>query len=163
MIRATKTALRLPLCLALASVLGACATAPAGDVVSSSVQQPFRDLNLVRDPVSEALQRALAAPYAPPAEPTCPSIAAELALLETALGPDIDASLSPGKSELPAKLVTGAIDSLIGLPFRGVIRGLSGAEKRERERRAQLLAGSIRRGFLKGWAQSVGCPAPQGG
>ena len=53
----------------------------------------------------------------------------------------------------------GAIRDAVGLPFRGVVRRLSGAEARDRELRAYVLAGIVRRAFLKGVAQAHDCPA----
>lgn len=146
--------------LALSGMLVGCATqAPVGDAVSSSARQPLRDLNLLRDAPVEVLGRARLQPYAPPQAPACSSIAAELALLDAALGPDIGGNRPAEKDDLAAKLASDAIGDLIGLPYRGLIRRVTGAEKREREARAQKLAGSIRRGFLKGWARSIDCPA----
>ena len=144
--------------LALAGLLAGCATqAPVSGDVSTSAQQPLRDLNLLRDTPAEVLTQARQSPYVPPADPACPAIAAELALLDAALGPDIDGQREPEKDDLAAKLASDAVGDLIGLPYRGLVRRVTGAERREREVRAQKLAGSIRRGFLKGWARGLGC------
>lgn len=75
--------------LSASSLLAACASAGSmGDTVGGSLQQPLRDLNVMRDTPVVALVQARAAPYRPPAEPVCSSIGAELALLDAALGPD---------------------------------------------------------------------------
>lgn len=149
--------------LALAGMLVGCATqGPVTGAVSTSAQQPLRDLNLLRDTPSEVLARARQSPYAPPADPACPAIAGELALLEAALGPDIDGQREAEKDDLASKLASDAIGDLIGLPYRGIIRRVTGAERAEREARARKLAGSIRRGFLKGWARSLACTSAPG-
>lgn len=149
--------------LVLAALLAGCATqAPVTGAVSTSAQQPLRDLNLLRDTPAEVLARAQQSPYAPPADPACPAIATELALLDAALGPDIDGQRDPEKDNLASKLASDAVGDLIGLPYRGLIRRMTGAERAEREARARKLAGSIRRGFLKGWARSLACPAAAG-
>lgn len=145
--------------LALAGMLAGCATqAPVRGAVSTSVQQPFRDLNILRDTPAEVLAKAKLAPYAPPLDPACPAIVDELVLLDAALGPDIDGVRAAEKDDLAAKLTSDAVGDLIGLPYRGLIRRVSGADRQDREARARKLAGSIRRGFLKGWARSIGCP-----
>lgn len=146
------------LVLATAAMLAGCASqAPVGRAVTGSVQQPLRDLSILQETPAEILVRAQVAPYAPPATPACASIAEELALLEAALGPDIDGPKAGEKDDLASKLAADAVGDLIGLPYRGIVRRVTGAERREREARARKLAGSIRRGFLKGWARSVGC------
>ena len=151
--------LRIVTVLAASSLLAACASAaPMGDTVGGSLQQPLRDLNVMRDTPAEVLVQAGAAPYRPPADPVCSSISAELVLLDAALGRDIDAAGAGEKDDLAAKLARDAIGDLIGLPYRGMVRRLTGAERAERESRARKLAGSIRRAFLKGWARSVDCP-----
>ncbi|WGM39349.1 hypothetical protein [Caulobacter sp. NIBR1757] len=149
--------------LALAAMLAGCATqAPVRGAVESSVEQPFRDLNILRETPAEVLAKARLAPYAPPLDPACPAIAEELVLLEAALGPDIDGVRAAEKDDLAAKLTSDAVGDLIGLPYRGLIRRMTGADRQEREARARKLAGSIRRGFLKGWARSIDCPPASG-
>jgi hypothetical protein len=146
------------------SLLAACAsTGPMGDTVGSSLRQPLRDLNVMRDTPIEVLVQAKAAPYRAPSEPVCASITAELALLDAALGRDIDAVGVEEKDDLAGKLAGDAIGDLMGLPYRGVFRRLTGAERQEREARARKLAGSIRRAFLKGWAPGAGCSQPPPG
>lgn len=46
------------------------------------------------------------------------------------------------------------------IPFRGILRELSGAAGQERDWRAAIYAGSVRRGFLKGLGQQKGCAYP---
>ena len=52
----------------------------------------------------------------------------------------------------------GAAQSVI--PFRGWVRKLDGAERHSREVAAAIAAGSVRRAFLKGVGQTLGCAAP---
>jgi hypothetical protein len=52
----------------------------------------------------------------------------------------------------------GAAESVI--PFRGWIRKLDGAERHSKEVAAAIAAGSVRRAFLKGVGQTLGCAAP---
>ncbi|MGZ5182034.1 MAG: hypothetical protein ACXWC2_16235, partial [Ramlibacter sp.] len=46
------------------------------------------------------------------------------------------------------------------IPFRGWVRKLSGAERYSKKVAASITAGSVRRGFLKGFAASEHCPSP---
>jgi hypothetical protein len=62
---------------------------------------------------------------------------------------------------MAAGLVTDAVRGATALPFRGVIRRVTGAETRDKLRARAVLAGMTRRGFLKGWMQAGQCPAPQ--
>jgi hypothetical protein len=46
------------------------------------------------------------------------------------------------------------------IPFRGILRELTGAAEQERDWRAAIYAGAVRRGFLKGLGQQKGCAYP---
>lgn len=133
--------------------------------VEGAVTAPLRDLNMVRTDVPEVLREALANPYAkPPARWRCPQLAALVKPLDEALGPDID-RLPPGDEDLmdrgrstalgaAADLASGAI------PFRGVVRRLSGAESHDKFVQSAIVAGNVRRAYLKGLGEARGCPAP---
>lgn len=141
--------------------LGGCATAPAhkaADPVGAAIQQPMRDLSLLQDaPPSDVLLMAAAGPYVTDGPADCLAISRELAALDTVLGPDIDgSSAAPDAS---AHLAAGVIGGVFGLPFRGVVRQISGAQQREVTQQAAVLAGMVRRAFLKGRA-SLTCPRP---
>src|SRR3569623_202973 len=145
------------LCLAVS----ACASRPmpppqAGPDMGRSLAGPFRDLSLLRAVAPEVLTRAAAAPYDLVGAETCRGLAAEVAGLDAALGPDLkpaSPSTAASAEGLAADLVSGAI----GLPFRGVVRRVSGAQAREEALRAAVLAGMVRRGFLQGRAGVQGC------
>jgi hypothetical protein len=144
------------LCSALA--LCACTTtrSPADkpDALTGAVQQPFKDLNIVRDQTPKVLVDAAKAPYVETQPLDCDAVHAELTQLNKELGPDFDAA--EGKDN---DLLAGALRSAMGLPFRGVVRKLTGAEKRDRQREHAILAGIARRGFLKG-VDRKSCSAP---
>jgi len=44
------------------------------------------------------------------------------------------------------------------IPFRGLVRKLSGAERHSKKVTAALVAGSVRRAYLKGMRVAQGCP-----
>ena len=123
--------------------------------MTSAVSQPFHDLGLVNPPVPAPLARALAAPYAPVAQ-DCPAIRAEIAELDLALGEDVDRPVAGGPSA--TSLLAGALGGVIGLPYRGLVREITGAARRDRTAARALLAGVARRGFLKGLALAWACP-----
>lgn len=133
--------------------------------VQGAVSAPLRDLNVVRTDIPEILLKSLADPYArPPAKWSCRTLINLILPLEEALGPDIDKlpgddpTLSErGKSTalgLGADLASGAI------PFRGVVRRVTGAAAHDQLVQNALLAGSVRRAYLKGLGESKGCGPP---
>lgn len=154
--------------IALALGLTACATTgekpartPPGQV-EGAMNRPLTDLGIVRTTIPEALQTAVAAPYAA-ADPTdCQALSTEIARLDEVLGPDLDSR--PAKSEgMASEMLLGAFQSALDLPYRGILRRLTGADKRDRARTAAVLAGMVRRAWLKGLARNANCPvvAPQ--
>lgn len=147
-------------CLVLG--LAACATTTSqrpSDRGADAVSQPFRDLALLRSQTPPVLVQAAAAPYAAPAPANCAGLTAEITALNDALGPDLDTlpAKGPGFAEDTA---IAALGGLFKLPFRGVIRKVSGAERMEREKARAVLSGMVRRGYLKGLAGAAGCTLP---
>jgi hypothetical protein len=156
---------RLAPVLLLVLGLAACATdqgAPrarprAG--MEGAVTQPLQDLSLVRDRLPPVLIEAAISPYALPAGLSCQVAAATIAQLDAVLGPDLDED--PVKAvSVVSSFALDAVRGAIALPFRGIVRRMSGAEERERQRVRAVLAGMVRRGFLKGWSRAQGCPPP---
>jgi hypothetical protein len=138
----------------LLAVLGPGSQAEAQDPPGGVLEQPFRDLGVIRDKAPEVLRKGLDDPYGPLGD--CQSLADEIAVLDAALGPDIDQRAKDGKG---AGVAGDLISGVIGLPFRGVVRQISGAAKRDRELRAAILSGMVRRAYVKGARQGMGCPA----
>jgi hypothetical protein len=156
------------------SLLAGCASARKeaaegiGSPIGQAVTRPASDLNLVRKTQPASVAAAYADPYRPPAEPACPNAAEEVRALDAALGDDLDAPAwkKSVESEKVGDIARDALGDLVGLPFRGVVRRVSGAEQRDRIARAMVLSGVARRAFLKGVAQARGCPIsppPAGG
>jgi hypothetical protein len=143
--------------------------AKEGIQIQKAVEAPLADLNLVQEKIPPVLQAAVKAPYALPSERTCPALANEVRGLDTALGADLDTpptAANPGLVERGTNMVGDAAnDALRGaaesvIPFRGWIRKLDGAERHSKEVAASIAAGSVRRAFLKGVGQALGCEAP---
>lgn len=130
--------------------------ASEGRTIGGAIAQPIRDLNLLREKLPTPLVEAGKSPYAAPAD--CAAVETELAALTQALGPDVDDPGSADESGFSGEaLVAGAVRSAIGLPFRGVVRRLTGAEKRDQTFRTAVLAGMVRRGYLKGVRSQMAC------
>jgi hypothetical protein len=126
----------------------------AGDVAAT----PVTDLNLKKDEIPALLLAAQEKPYDLTKLRRCPQIAAAIGELDAILGEDID--LEPAGAE---RLSVGrAAQSVVGsfIPFRSVIRELSGASEQQRKLVIAFQAGMTRRGFLKGYGQARGCRYP---
>ncbi|MGB7418212.1 MAG: hypothetical protein WA918_03440 [Erythrobacter sp.] len=126
--------------------------------------QPLRDVNIVRSKVQPQVARVLDDPYGFDRPKTCGNLAWEILQLNKALGPDFDVDLEePGKNKKRANTalrLAGRIGSGLLLPFRGVVREVSGSAANEREYRAATLVGVARRSYLKGIAVEKGCRVP---
>lgn len=147
-------------CLVLGLAACATTTSPGSpDRGADAVSQPFRDLALFRTQTPPVLAEAAAAPYAATTPTTCAGLTAEITALNDVLGPDLDTLpvKGPGFAEDTA---IAALGSLFKLPFRGVIRKVSGAERMDREKARAVLSGMVRRGYLKGLAKAAGCTLP---
>ncbi len=143
------------------ALLAGCASGE-GARLNTAATTPLSDLNLVNAPIPELLLAAQKAPYAMPADASCPALAAAVRALDEVLGPDLDAPASeanPGLVERGADAALGALQHGAEgvVPFRGWVRKLSGAERYSKQVAAAIAAGSVRRGFLKGVASARAC------
>jgi len=123
----------------------------AGDIA----EQPAKDVGAVKTKIPPVLQQAAAAPYSLSGLSKCARIADAFDELGEALGPDFVQGVGRKKSRKVK--VTG--DTVAGLivPFRGLVREVSGAASAQRELNAAVDAGFARRGFLRGVYQTRGC------
>lgn len=119
---------------------------------------PLSDLNLARDPIPPILVWALENPYTNDGLEDCSAIRAHIADLDAVLGDDIDTE-APDERRLTA---TSVAQRAIGMfiPFRGIIREISGANEHEHDFRQAIAAGLMRRSYLKGLGEARGCPYP---
>jgi hypothetical protein len=146
----------------IALTLAACASQPMAkpgqdNGMSRAAEQPIRDLSLIREQAPPVLQHAVADPYDREQVKTCAAVIHELAQLDDALGPDLQTGAKPGNGLSVSGLASDLIGGAIGLPFRGIVRQVTGAEERDRNLRAAVLAGMVRRGFLKGRLAEMTC------
>lgn len=135
------------------------------DGLGGVAQAPLRDLNVVRVDVPPVLVQALSDPYRRPASTRCADLTALLRPLNDALGEDIDQPSAVDESfEGQARPAAyGAIASVASdalIPFRGVVRYVTGANKHDAYVQSAIIAGYTRRAYLKGLGEARGCKPP---
>lgn len=157
--------LRMAVLLASVALLGACATKARTPLertnpIQKAAEQPFRDLNLARQKISPVLARIGNDPYSQPPGFDCKGVRTEIRELDEVLGPDVDSGEdAPHPTGAVAELAGDALQNAVGVPFRGVIRKISGADEHERDLRGAAMAGLLRRSYLKGLAAQYCKPA----
>lgn len=154
----------LPLALMLALMLAPALAAQDKPItqdepdVTDVAKTPVTDLNIDKKEIPAILLSAQDQPYSLNGLGRCGMLISEVAALDDVLGPDLDLPeeerdrISAGRV---AKTVVGSF-----IPFRGLIREVSGANDHDRKVRAAIQAGVARRGFLKGVGMSRGCAWP---
>jgi hypothetical protein len=136
--------------------------------VQGAVITPLNDLNLVNSSLPEVLKEARKAPYELADSSTCEDLRLAILALDEALGPDLDTPETKENRSLIERggdAVGGAVQKAAEdvIPFRSWVRKLSGAERKSKQVKAAITAGTVRRGFLKGVAKARSCdlaPAP---
>jgi hypothetical protein len=133
--------------------------------VEGAATTPLRDLGVMKVDIPEVLLQALEDPYArPPRNAKCPALIALIRPFNDVLGPDID-TIPTDEAGLTTKsksTALGVAGDLAGgaIPFRGVVRRLSGADSHDRLVNAAIIAGHTRRAYLKGLGEAKGCGPP---
>lgn len=126
----------------------------AGGIIS----QPARDVGLSRKDIPPVLVKAAEDPYSLVGLKSCKSLVAAMGELSEVLGPDYGAAPRPRENRAGKLAEAGGaavVNSLI--PFRGLVREVSGAAPAERSLNAAIDAGLARRGFLRGVHRKQGC------
>jgi len=159
-----------PLALAaVALLIGSCASNPrvAGQprTFESAAATPLYDINVLKTKIPVVLLEARDRPYQLPTPLTCNEIASLIGPLDEALGPDLDQppnAENPGLLSRGGALAEGALEGAAGglIPLRGWVRMLSGAERYDRLVKEAIVAGGVRRSFLKGLGQAGRCVPP---
>ncbi|MEM8617843.1 MAG: hypothetical protein AAGF20_13030, partial [Pseudomonadota bacterium] len=130
----------------------------------TAVSAPLRDLNLQRGEIPAPL-KAIKTPYAIPQDLSCPALATEIEALNGLLGRDWDVP-PPDKKALEERAADGASTALLDavadqatglIPYRGLVRSVSGAKRHERKVQKAYARGAHRRTFLKGLGYMQGC------
>ena len=118
---------------------------------------PIQDINIAKDEIPAILVRARAAPYASVLR-ECSYLRGEIADLDAVLGDDLDTAPPSQRKVSPGGIAQRVVGMLI--PYRGVIREVSGASKHEWEFRQAISAGMMRRAYLKGLGEALDCEYP---
>jgi hypothetical protein len=131
-------------------------TLPRDRVTASDVAAtPLTDMNLRKAEIPAALLAAGEAPYSIAGMSNCQRLSTGISQLDSALGEDVDIASSRGKKINVGQVAQDAVGNFI--PFRGIIRQISGANEQQRKMQVAIYAGTARRGFLKGLAIARGC------
>jgi hypothetical protein len=128
----------------------------AGEAIAT---RPARDLNLMKDPIPPRLLRIMDAPYDIRGIDSCPALRNEVARMTAVIGPDVDSAevrRKKGKKSASEFILDG-VSSISFIPFSGLVRKISGAEAEQRRAQAAVLAGHIRRAYIKGILRARGC------
>ena len=149
---------------------------------------PLEDLNIKQKEIPPLLQALLENPYSMPKPMKCKTIKTEMAQLDELLGASptsqkrspnsggiMNASLDnvemPTSDEIVDAGADMAHDGIMGfirsqtniLPFRSIIRAISGADQHEKDVALAFQVGQLRRAYLKGLADNrfgARCLAP---
>ena len=135
--------------------------------VGGILNQPLNDLNIDNDEIPVLLVAAAKAPYAPPSQADCVGLARDIVQFDRALGPDL-APPKPGddkplinEDSASSAAWDAARSAAVGwIPFRGVVRFITGADRHDARVKQAILAGFVRRAYLKGLQANLTCPPP---
>ncbi|GGD55101.1 hypothetical protein [Croceicoccus mobilis] len=124
--------------------------------------QPLRDLNIDQKDIPPLLVDIANHPYSSGGLVTCGDIEQAIADIDALVGPDVDTLNESTDLQKGANSVGRIAGNFVGglIPFRGIVREISGANAHRRELRAMVAAALIRRGFLKGLGLQRECPWP---
>lgn len=151
-------------------------TVPSARELEAAATSPLSDLNLVRDEIPPLLVAARRAPYAVPGNGSCLALGSAVTALDEVLGDDLDDHhADKAKPDLFVTLIErsadaigdAAVDTVKGavtglIPYRGWLRRLTGAHQHARDLSAAVMAGSVRRAWLRGVMEGKGCAQPGG-
>ena len=140
-----------------------------GNGFGDAVSAPLKDFNLVRPTLPVALAEAAKDPYRRPERTDCAYLAHEIAQLDLALGPDLDVPRDADRQGLRTRGALALSDAALSavrdvttgwIPFRHVVRRLTGAAGHQDDVEDAVHAGAVRRAYLKGLGLQQDCPHP---
>lgn len=164
-----RTAITLASLVLAGSALPASAQNPGSNgprstekVAEDVVTQPVQDVGIDKKDIPENLVRIQDKPYSLAGIRTCAQIRTAIADMDAVLGEDLDVPYEATRDD-KRKDTAGKVGGLIVnsiIPFRQVIREISGAAAQDRRYNAAVYAGVVRRSFLKGIGHQRGCKYP---
>jgi hypothetical protein len=126
---------------------------------SEVAKTPLRDLNIDGRDTPAVLLAAEQDPYATAGLDQCDALVTQIAALDGELGADYDIALEGESTRISeGRIAQSVVGSVI--PFREIVREVTGAAGNDRALRAAYTAGMVRRAFLKGWGLGRGCAYP---
>lgn len=130
----------------------------AGATVADIAMQPAKDIGVKKTPIPPVLSSAEVSPYAMNDASNCAAMAQALADLDEALGPDYTVERLPAENR-NAKIAEAGGRAVVNsiIPFRGIVREVTGAAAADRAMATAVDAGIARRGFLRGLSTAQGC------
>lgn len=130
-----------------------------GESAQRMAEKPLKDLNVSKEEIPPELLAIMNKPYDLRGMSTCAQFKTAIDNLTKILGPDVDSASVQGKKDTATEVALSGAESIVGglIPGTGIIRKLSGAEAAEKKAKAAVLAGSLRRSYIKGVAKGKGC------
>ncbi len=139
--------------LLAAACLGAAAMAGTPAAAQQVKEGSQSGLGITGAEVPPLLKDIKADPYKAPGAPICATVPLEIQQITDLIGPDIDA-----QNDKETSLVSKGADLARGMvPYRGVVRFVTGANKKDQELHDAVVAGYARRGFLRGIQINLKC------
>ncbi len=149
-------AIALPLMLGSTSALAQDANTqnPVVDTVNRAgkiVVQPAHDVGIAKTEIPPVLAKAAADPYSVEGLANCAQLTTAIKQLNSALGTDFTTARQRRENRA-GKIAEAGGRSIVNalIPFRGVVREITGAAPAQRRLNAAIEAGYARRGFLRG-------------
>lgn len=123
---------------------------------------PVKDVGLKKTKIPAKLIAIQDDPYSLVGLRRCAAIIKEVKELNVVLAADVNEKVDKSKAEKREETAGRVGGGLLGglIPFRGIVREVSGAAGDERKYNRAVYAGVVRRGFLKGVGRERGCKAP---
>ncbi|GGZ08190.1 hypothetical protein ACFSTD_08295 [Novosphingobium colocasiae] len=123
-----------------------------------AAKTPLSDLNIDKKDIPPTLTNAIAEPYTLDGLKGCKKLSSAITELDGILGPDIEMPQEDREKLSSGRIAKWVVAKFI--PFRGLIREISGANDQEVQLRTAVQAGMARRAFLKGVGEARGCKYP---
>jgi hypothetical protein len=129
-----------------------------GKAAGEIATQPVRDVGARKIEIPVPIQQAAAAPYSLNGLRTCAQLNQAIFELNDVLGPDYAGTVTMHENKA-GKLAAAGGKTIVNtiIPFRGLVREVSGAAPAERRLDAEIKASIARRGFLRGVATAWKC------
>jgi hypothetical protein len=129
-----------------------------GQTAGRIASQPARDVGATKTVVPPVLQKAISNPYSLTGLGNCAQLRSAMQGLNAALGPDFTTGTATNENRA-SKIAEAGGRSVVNafIPFRGLVREVSGAAPAQRRLNAAMDAGYARRGFLRGIATQRRC------